>query len=309
MSTISRFDFLLQSNNRKSIILTLDDNDITVLDEIHIQKPVDINTIQSIRCTMGGSYITNIPIKLLIYMGYTTDDDDFYKIKIPKELFFRDKNFVGYPMIGLKYHEVEYNLECSDKQNFKILCEKKSLPNDEKRRIMNTTFDYTTSDYIMEEVYGMKKIALRYEIFCTGFFIASRKLPSMITVTLDGNIFFEYDEWMYKYCGIHLCGNNNWTQSRFDEVYPLVADSGINHHVMYNIIEMTRPDDGDMAVYWIPFKPHQKWDDNTADSGIDFARIDSAFITFPEEFTGTLYIMYQNKLRVMNNMCGLRYAW
>lgn len=311
MSSISKFDFLLSSNrynNNKSIILAHDDNTITIVSEIHIPKPFDINTLKYIGYDIGGVQITSIPIKLLTYMDYLTESDEFYKIKIPTELFFKDKNFVGFPMGRLQYHDVEFLLKSSNKQDFKILVENVSLTDGTVQNTIPQTLDYTTSDYIAEKVYSVKKIKIDYMMFCTGFFIASRKLPSKITITLDGNIFFEYDEWMYKYCGIHLCGDDDWTQTRFNEVYPLVADSGINHYIFYNIIEMTRPNDSDMVVYWIPFKPHQKWDVNSADTGIDFARINEAFITFPEEFRGTLYFLYHNQLRIASGMGGLRYS-
>lgn len=86
MSLINKYDFLSNDNN-KTITLA-HDCDMIALNEMYVSKPIDTNTISSIQCLMGGQIITDIPFKLLVYLSYVTEYDNYYKIILPKDLFF-----------------------------------------------------------------------------------------------------------------------------------------------------------------------------------------------------------------------------
>lgn len=286
---------------------------VIYVNEVKIRCPFEINIIANVSFRINCSILSKVPFNLLQYRGCVVEHGEFYIIKLPKDIFFADESFFGFPVSCLEASTCEFSANLELVFEFQYHSKKPDVSFEisiSDNIIKAQRVSYDTNEYFPFDYAGETNIEQEIYARLRGFYIVTETLPSNIEFFINDHFLFSFGKSNFMKQGKHICGYENYVDVMSDKLKNIKLPFGIDKYILHKILDYA--EEKPMTfVYWIPntlLSQESNNSNETLENSDDFTYVKKIHLRFPKEFTGSLYFVQHNELILTDGMGGLKWC-
>jgi hypothetical protein len=270
------------------------DSDGVWFDIIRLKKEYDIDNITSIEIIIKD-YRCLFPMKLIKYLCKIVYTTNYTNIKFPIELWTKDLTMI--PLIKLFYNEVRFRVNSTVVMYYDIVCTNYFYDNsDTRRNVAQTGVQFQTNNFMQDEFfYENNKLLVPRMYALSGMFLQTDKIPTMLSLQMNGHEFFRYDQDMIE---LHTIYEDIMTHEKIDAVKECFAK--YNLHDIY-LIKYILSFIKDEYLFWIPSIPNMNWKESQKHRLTYLINIDHTTLSI-SGCTGSVYYFSHNISMISDGM-------
>lgn len=277
------------------------ETDCIWFDTIVFDKKYNIDDIISIGIIVGGiEYF--FPMKLIKHLCQIINTSDHINIKFPISLFTKD--LINIPLISLMYHAVSFRINSKIEMYYDIITINYYYDTKERREIASKNKEFYINHFITKHIdYEKTKIELPNMYAMSGMFLQTKKIPTKLSLTINNNIFFDYDQDIVE---LHMMQNDDqkdmMTQEKWSVIEECFSKYNFSNQYLIEYIMSFVPDE---YLFWIPIMPHKNW--KKSKNLICYQKIFSSELCI-EGCTGSIYFLHRNIGIITDGMMTEKYS-
>lgn len=274
--------------------------DLINIDGIKIPIEYELDTFTKIIISIGGNLIWGIPFWLIYELSPKIIKTKTHRIiQINPNIFSSDNSFFGIPLISLNYHKVTFDFKSIVDVPYSPIIKGTAICTGQERELFRAAKKYNINEYQEIEFRNTNSITADIRLPCSGFFIQFKnqeknfKLENIRFTAQDFQL-FDYDYDMIQYVG-QIIKEYSWTLEHQLALYETLSCI-LPNEMIYEIEKYITIE----CLYWIPFVPHKKWNENISGSTLKFnSPID---IRFDKTCSGKIIFMVHNQFFTESGM-------
>jgi len=291
--------------------------DAVIFDVLVLPLNVDFDKIEYFELEIGGTTIMRVSFSLLIHLSLVERKKDGYYITINENLFkinYLSKNdienhLMGIPLVALQYHEARVHLRSQDKFQYKLINRNIFYDTQQRGYIAQNGHEMIINNFDTTIESNTNICNLNSGLVSTGLFIETFDELIGFTIILNGHIRFDMNEFMINSYGQLLNIQNKWTNEH-TKTFIEYGKNMMPVDIVKLILDECKKLNPKKYLYWIPFEPYKKWDDNSKiNSCLNLSQIEKTQIRMnfknnKYNFDTKIHTFQKNILRVMSGMGG-----